>query len=473
MALPTILINSATGSDTAASGAGPGTAVTGTTAATDVAGTTITVDAGTNISGVATDGSAALFLNDSTTGHRNFAKITGSAGSGGATPTFTVSEAFTGSLTGKSWAVGGLRASLGSATSKRLIDNNAAAGDAMPGWIMEMQSGHAETVSATINVVRNGDSTTGRIRLRGTSGAATMPILTFSNNGHAFTPTNILLSWSFEDFEMQNSNATKTASTCFETVHNVSKCLFKGLRVNHATNKFWRFSSAFNNYSCRIKGCSFANFASNLISSGNALGLIFEDNIVDGCGADAISLLAATDIIIRRNIIVNTVGIAIILATGGVSNSTHAGAFEVEHNTLDGNSSDGMKVTGLVSINGSIRNNQFTNNGGYGLNFSNAAALAAIDGSGFTIDSNNTFGNANPYNPAALGTNDPGVNPNYVSTSGKNWTPTNPAVWRVGAPSVFGIASGATPNYPDIGAVQHQTPLKQRLSVQGQQAPVT
>src|SRR6516165_11952684 len=103
MAFPVIIVDSATGSDTNTSGAGPGTAVTGTAASTNAGGTTVTVDAGTNLSGIATDGSHVLYLNDTTAGHRRWSKITGTSGSGGATPTITVNEAYTGLLAAKSW----------------------------------------------------------------------------------------------------------------------------------------------------------------------------------------------------------------------------------------------------------------------------------------------------------------------------------------------------------------------------------
>lgn len=447
MALPVILINSATGSDTAASGAGPATAVTGTGASTDVAGTTVTVDAGSVIAGVATDGSAALYLADATAGHRNFAKITGSAGSGGATPTFTVAEAFTGSLSGKSWAVGGKRATIGGTNSVKLIENNAAAGDAMPGWIMEMESGHAETLAAAITTRRSGDQTSGRIRIRGSSGAAVLPLLTWTNNGNAWTPGNSIVDWSWEDFEMKNSNATKTASTCFTSVQNGAKILFKGIKANDASNKFWRCISAINCVQLRIKGCKLGNFASSCISNGGAFAVTIEDCEIDGCGADAISM-AAQDVVIRRNVIVNTTGIGILFSTGG------ARIFEIEHNTIDASSSDAIKLTGNPAVSGAIRNNQLSNSGGYGLNFSTATA-AAIDGAAFIIENNNGYNNAlGNYNPAGIGASDPAVDPGYVSTSGKNWGVSNALILGMAAPATIG-KNGLTLNYSDIGAAQH------------------
>src|SRR5262245_57151438 len=74
MSLPIIQINNSTGSDTAASGAGPATALTGTLAATH-ANTTANITDAVDLSGVATDGSAALWVLSSS--GRQFSKIRG------------------------------------------------------------------------------------------------------------------------------------------------------------------------------------------------------------------------------------------------------------------------------------------------------------------------------------------------------------------------------------------------------------
>src|SRR5678815_5877712 len=82
------------GTDGVCSRAGPATALGGVNnASTDGAGTTVTVQAGVDWTGVATDGSHVLYFADSTAGNRRYTTITGTAGSGGATPTLTVSPA--------------------------------------------------------------------------------------------------------------------------------------------------------------------------------------------------------------------------------------------------------------------------------------------------------------------------------------------------------------------------------------------
>lgn len=233
MAFPVILLDAA-GSDTAASGAGPGTALTGSAASTDSGGTVVTLDGSPNLTVLAADGTEVIWLNDATTGHRNFSKITAKDNSA---KTVTVADAFTGSLSGKSWAIGGKRQTI--AGSLRLFDNNSAAGDAMPGWSVEMSSGYTETLSATLSLRRSGSQTDGPITLRGVLGAATPPVLTFSNNGIAISFSGLYQS--IVDFEIRNSNATKTSSYALQGNPPSGGFNFSALRIkiSHASSYFY------------------------------------------------------------------------------------------------------------------------------------------------------------------------------------------------------------------------------------------
>src|SRR3954470_959504 len=103
MALPTIAINSGTGSDTAASGAGPATALSGTGAATAASTTVTLLTDNPDLSGVATDGSAVIWVGSSS--GRQFAKITGVNNTAGV-KTVTVSDAFANTESGKNWGIG-------------------------------------------------------------------------------------------------------------------------------------------------------------------------------------------------------------------------------------------------------------------------------------------------------------------------------------------------------------------------------
>lgn len=190
MAFPIILVNYNDGSDSQASGAGPQTAIYGTAASTSSDGVTVTLATDNpDLSGIVTDGSYVIFLYDNTAGHRNFASIIGADNTA---KTITVKEAFTGNLSGKSWAIGGKRVSIGSATSRLLFNNNSAAGDAMPGWTVEMESGHVETIASVIKFYRSGTDDLGPISLIGSDDAVTMPIITVTGTSvTAFSHNNV------------------------------------------------------------------------------------------------------------------------------------------------------------------------------------------------------------------------------------------------------------------------------------------
>ena len=184
MAFPVIQVNSSTGSDSLASGAPGGTAaITGTLAVPTT--TSVAIADAVALGSVPTDGSACLYLADATAGHRNFDNITAISGTSGAW-TVTVTNGYTTSGSNFNWAIGGQRLTISSATSLKLLNNNSANGDAMPGWAEEMQSGYTETIAASLRPFRSGDFVNGTIELRGAAGAATQPVLTFSNNGAAF-----------------------------------------------------------------------------------------------------------------------------------------------------------------------------------------------------------------------------------------------------------------------------------------------
>src|SRR3990167_3467215 len=461
MALPTILFNSSTGSDTQASGAGPATALFGTTdASTDGAGTTITLTAGTDLSGVATDGSAVIFLNDSTAGARNFGKII--AVNDGA-DTVTVSDAFGLSLSGKSWAIGGKRLTLAGTTSLKLVSNNSAAGDAMPGWTLQMDSGYTETLTATYTMRRAGDSTSGPITLKGILGAATPPVLTFTNNASAITASPVSLV--FMNFTLQNSNATKTASigmTVSGSVH------INNVRITSAANKFWKAISAGGR--ANIRNCDIGNTASHGIEIASAsLGIDITGNYIHSCAGNGINLVNGTNsgIRISNNIIYSNTLDGISLSSTATTNKLSA----IISNTIDSNGSDGIELTTDTAVNEGvlISNNILTNNTGFGLNFSHANHTTAnLNGRGIIVAYNNTFGNGTAaYNPAGYGTNDPALNPTYTNAAAGDFR-INELLKAKGYPdATMNIGNGTTDtggatgslSYVDIGAVQRLEPI--------------
>lgn len=442
MALPVILVDSGTGSDSAASGAGPSTALTGTAASTSGTGLVVTLDSGTVLTGVSTTGSDVLYLVDSTSGNRNFGKITATSGSGGGSPTVTVSDAFGVSLSGKSWAIGGKRATIAGTASKKLLDNNGSSGDAKPGWAVEMQSGHAESIGATLDVRCSGDTTGGPIELRGIAGAATRPILTVTSTNTFFVPRGSNLN--FKSFDLKDNAVggnyafycgpapgplwledlkAEDASKYFYTVfYNLgSNATVLRCRVGHCADR----GIVIGGGPTTVRGCQVHHCASHgIFNGGDPTGIVVEDNLVVANG-----------------------GRGVYHQLTGTSSANRYLA--ITRNTIDGNTSHGLEVDYVGAGAVTIADNLLTTNGGYGMNLSGGQSDATIAGYTPIIKNNNTGtgGAANTsgayhsssgtyaYNACPWATGDPGVDPSY--TSGSDWTPTNTTTLKV-ASSVVG-----------------------------------
>lgn len=465
MAFPKILVDSATGSDTAASGAGPTTAVTGTLGVSAADGLSVIVDAGTDISGIATDGSAVMYFADATAGNRNFSKITATSGSGGATPTITVANAFGFTLT-KAWAVGGKRASCFAGTSVKLFVNNAASGDSMPGWIIEMQSGHSESLTAAQTWQRLGDTTSGPITLQGKSGAATLPLLSTNQNTYMFDTDNFRV---FQDFEIRNTAASKTASQFIANFARggTGELIIRRIKCSHATNFFWRFWSAGStNYikcSTIIDSCEIGYTANSAIlgcSNTSQMGLMILNCYIHDCGSDAILIdkCYQCGCIIYGNQITNTAGHGIRFT----NSAGNTGQVFVAHNTVDSCAStfSGFKAGVAASLEQTsvVMNNIFSNNLAYGIDSVNSVITSAAYGNLFLGNNcyNNTSGSTNP---ASLGENMTTTNPTFTNTGGFNYaigTNLKGLGYPVGGTQYVGQTTSTTYSYVDPGCSQRQ-----------------
>jgi hypothetical protein len=453
MALPIILVNSATGSDSAASGAGPSTALTGVAGITSASGLVVVLDGSPDLTNVATDGSHVLFMSDTNAGSRNFSKITAKANSGTPTAEVTVADAFQ-ALNTDAWAIGGKRASIGSTTSKKLFDNNAAAGDAMPGWIVEMESGHTETIAASYAFRRGGSVTNGPIILRGTLGAGTAPLLTFSNNGPGmYCPVDIqYIQW--RDFALRNSHATKTASAAFrwDATNNYWSHILERLTIGHETDKFYRglwFSGSGNMQNSALIGSRVIHCAD--------VGVYFENqpnfsfligNYIYNNGSHGvyISECRASKCGIRDNLIVGNAGVGLYLRY----------RFDgmCVGNTIDNNGSDGLVVDIELDYAAVVMNNIFSNNGGYGIrsDLSDATLLALL-----IVKNNNYYNNSAG---ASLPSTFPGesgrqtVDPGYVGAGSGDYR-IGVNLKALGYPTGT-IGNSSTTSYVDIGAAQRE-----------------
>lgn len=458
MALPTILVNASTGSDSLASGAGPTVAITGTSGATNGAGTTVTVDAGTNISGVATDGSAVLYFADTTSGARNFAKITGISGSGGATPQFTVAEALALSASGKSWAVGGKRASIGSTTSRKLFEHPSSAnGDLMPGWIIEMQSGHTETITSRITWRRAGDTTSGPVILRGAAGG-TRPVITCNFDDIAFNLRNLYQQMKFMSLVHTGTN---TNSTAIDLGGTVNSCYIEDIKMTTGWNK------GINNLQgSTVKLCEIANTTSNAITniSQNDGTKILDCYIHDITGIGIILNGGAGIQHVAGCIIANC---SLQAIQDNMSRADPLGGVLIEHNDFYDNGgttksayerSTSAQNLALCSL--TIRNNYFHSNGRYGQEYLTSGLTAAmLKASGATIRNNayynNTSGTISLADVEVGGVaNASPDNANY-GVGGDFSKGTNFTGKGVGDPGTDYIGAGSTTRtYVDIGASQ-------------------
>lgn len=465
-AYPTILINSSDGaaSDTTASGAGPSTAITGSTLTTSASGLVVTLSGSPDLSNVLTDGSHVLFIADTQAGKRNFGKITAKDGSLTSTASVTVSDAFGVSMSSSiAWAIGGVRATIGGTTSLKLFSNNSASGDAMPGWVGEMGSGHTETLSATFNIRRPGDIVDGPITLRGDPDATTMPILTFSNNGTAIAL--IEDGQVLRDFELRNTNATKTASAGVSITNNQGANIIDGLVMDHSTNRFWKGITGGAGVSfVTVKNCKIGNTASYAIHAGGGTGstqswLILSSYIYDTDSSGIVVSQSAGNTVIENCIITNT-------GEEGIWFSNNPGRVYVTNNTINGNTNSGILFSGALALtsHGVIKNNILSENGSYGINFSNAASYDGAILTLFELNNNATYLNVSgaynsatgsySYNNCPWATGDLNLSPLYVNSASGNYSiGTN--LRAQGYPTdTIGLSN--TRSYADVGAAQSQ-----------------
>lgn len=390
MALPTILVdgNDGAASDSAASGAGPTSAITGSSASTSGDGLTVTLDGSPDLSGVATDGSHVIYLADSTAGNRNFGKITGK--DDGA-DTVTVSDAFGTSLSGLSWAIGGVRATVFGTNSVKLLENNSNNGDMMPGWILEIQAGHTESFSSTVRTRRAGDTTDGAITIKGSS-ETNRPILTYTGTSIAW----IVGAGNYQRFENLEFRSTTTTSYCFSSGSGGRYSTFRNLKIAHSSNTF---STGFfcNTDPWKIEHCEIAYCTTT--------GINLTSGIIDKCrihnnatGID-ISGVTGSSSVLNCMIYSNT---AVGLDMGVIN--AH-GSRVVVGNVFYANAAGGIDFTDSSErMYGSLivkHNILVSNTGGYGIEWV-TVGIAELSAYGVLWDSNAYYSNTS--GPSDIGT---------------------------------------------------------------------
>jgi hypothetical protein len=375
-----------------------------------------------------------------------------------AAPTVTVGVGYSDAQVYANWAIGGVRATIGGTVSRKLF-NNGTYGDALPGWIEEMKSGHTETIAAyDFAMTRAGDVTSGPITLRGASGAATMPVITNSANGDAFS--SLTHYQVLQDFEIRNSNATKTASVAINGAGN--QLVISGMKINHSTNYFGRgIVHSGGNYI--IKDCSIGYCAGHssgargiqvTSGSGNIMSCDISNTVV------GIRLYAAGAVTIRNCVLWKCDTDNIYITHTGTTAGLQLAFIG---NTIDDGDGDGIdcdstsaQLTGLGII---AINNIFSNLGGYAINYSSGTTptLAELQALATMFSHNSTYlCTQGISNITGLTVSGQTSDPTYANAASGIFTiGTN--LKALGYPTQnIGGGMGATRSYVDIGAAQRQ-----------------
>ena len=466
MAFPVILVDSATGSDTLASGAGPATALNGSAGLSSADGLTITLDGSPDLSGVATDGSHTLTWYDATAGNRNHAAITSKGNSGTPTAFVGLAQAVGISLT-KAWSIGGVRASIGGTTSKKLFDNNAAAGDAMPGWTEQIKGTHAETLAATFQFRRSGDATDGYITLQGEPGAA-LPVLTFTNNSSCLNSAGATFG-SIKNVRLKNTNATKTASNAVALTSGADDWYLENIVADDATDKFWKGIVVNNADRVRVRHCRIGNTANlGYVSENTSTGCSFFACESHDCGSHGFvetSPSSNYNVLHYCHAWGNAGSGFVIDGTSATGNQPPAKMLGC---TSHDNGNDALRILQGTGTLGGFRNLElidcnFTGNAGFGVNFSSGTppTTAELVAHGFrmvncnfgTGATANASGDASSNaNVAALKIDCVNADPGYADAAGGNFS-TGVGVTALGFPlDKIGGDAGTTRSYVDIGA---------------------
>lgn len=433
MALPVITFNTSTGSDTAASGAGPATALSGANAAL-AASTTITLSVDSpDLSGVATDGSAVIYV-ASSSGLKWF-KITAVDNT---LKTVTVANAATPTESGKAWAIGGKRATLNATTSRLLLST-----DIKPGWIVELEDTQSIT-STALTCGISGDTTSGPIIVRGASGVD-HPIVTSSADAELFTFSSIN-NWQFRNLQFKNSNATRSAA--YGAVLRGTGYVFRDVVFGDATNKLLSAilrgggAPQVSLIDCEIKNCTGAGVPVTSTSMWiSAFGCYIHDNTSYGIQFSN----------------GGTIENCIICGNGndGISQGVvpDTGAVRICGNTVYNNTGDGLDTSSGVWPDMVVMNNSFSTNGNYGWRATSGHLANGCS------DFNNYYGNTSgTILNATAGANDIALDPTFTNAGGADFSiGTNLKAAGFPLSSRFvGANKSATKSYVDIGAAERQ-----------------
>lgn len=441
---PKILFNSSTGSDTAASGAGPATALTGTGASTN-ATTAVDLSADSpDLSGVATDGSACLWV--STSSGRQFAKITAVNNT---TKIVTVALAYGVTATGLTWAIGGKRATLDDANSRKLFGTTTGT-QYLLGWQAGWECVLETDQTITSTLILSGPGGTGFVIFRSNT-PGTIRTITCSANQAAldWVVSGWLATVQITDIKIQNSNGTKTSAHGIIASGSGSSrsLLLRRCVIGDPSNTLQSgVTTTFSAIDCTFQNC--AGKVITAVGNFNLYGCVFRNNT----GNPTIETNGGCYSIVRclfhnnsnDNLQMNH---SQIPGTAFIADCTfdEAGASALS-NLLGSGGSNGYHAI----------NCNLTKSGAYGMRGSLLNELPNSSATNCNFGSGTDANTSGAYNSGVLEYNNLTVNGTYVNRATKDYTPAAgiKAKGMPLPPSTLGNNQAVPLSYIDIGAIQ-------------------
>lgn len=365
MTVCTLIYNASTGSDTAASGSNaPTAAVTGTNGDTTGSPATITLNETVDFtagSGVLDDNTDVVWV-DTPAGDRHLFRISSFTGGAATCTALVCFDNASNTVTGDSWAVGGIR---------RSFDNDATNNDfqdVAAGWEFSLQDTAdfaIGTGTTPITLPAIGDLTDGPFRIVAASGDS--PVITWTEDTYLFgLPANVKLYVS--GVTMNNTTSTNSSASAFRvTGANVNltvvscACNCDGAFVHQAASVFHLVA-----ISCDVQGCAsttggffFGNdrgyYHIEACSIHNHSGVGIFDQASSGFGGGSI----------LGNVIRDC-------AAGGIrtmGNRNHM-SYAIQSNVFHDNTGPGLEIVNTLNLTGgpfTVLNNIFTGNSTYGI----------------------------------------------------------------------------------------------------------
>jgi len=324
-------------------------------------------------------------------------------------------------LTNIQWAIGGKLASIGAtlgATSRsRCLFYNGdelSAGDAMGGWTILMESGHQETISSDIYIIRSGS----RITLKGENDAIQFPVLTAASHSVDLFEFHGARNWLFENMILLCNGSQTTANSFAIFAGNFN--YFKNITIGNGTNDFncgIRIGNSSRIESCCVYGAIATKSGILVEGSSTVCNCKVTGNGV-GITCTGVSPM------IFNNILYNN-------AAGNLAiNITDTLGYEglIMNNILHGSAAYGIQFYAtMLQLSGYsgwvVANNCITNNG-TGIIFQESTTISLLQNYGFLL-TNNNFGSGDTANTIKItaareniSVNELNVDPQYADPDG-------------------------------------------------------